>query len=86
MLASPALPMLSYQVCRKQGHTYGEMTFFFLNATMTTKEKMWYCAPPTCLKVFLDSLQEVSTVNFVLKMLQSLAPYPLRPPKEQDRG
>lgn len=35
----------------------------------------------TCLKVFFESLQAVSTVNFVLKMLQSFAPYPLRPPK-----
>lgn len=36
----------------------------------------------TCLKHFFDCLQAVSTVNFVLKMLQSLAPYPFRPPEE----
>lgn len=36
----------------------------------------------TCLKHSLDSLHAVSTVNLVLKMLHSLAPYPLRPPSE----
>lgn len=34
----------------------------------------------TCLKLCLYSLQAVSTVNLVLKMLQSLAPYPFLPP------
>jgi len=34
----------------------------------------------TCLKDFLDDLHEVSTVNFLLKMLHSLAPYPFLPP------
>ena len=47
ILGSPALPMLSAQLC---------------------------------LKCFPYSLQLVSTVNLVLKMLHSFAPYPLRPP------
>lgn len=48
-----------------------------------TRGHVWFIFLPTCLKIFLDSLQAVSTVNFVLKMLHSLAPYPLRPPNEQ---
>lgn len=46
------------------------------------KKLMRFTCLLTCLKIFFDSLQAVSTVNFVLKMLQSLAPYPLRPPKK----
>ena len=38
----------------------------------------------TCLKHLRYSLQEVSTTNFVLKMLHSFAPYPFRPPGNKE--
>lgn len=59
------------------------MKHFHLQVTMMAKEQIWFSLHFTCLKVFFETLQAVSTVNFVLKMLQSLAPYPLRPPEEQ---
>lgn len=34
----------------------------------------------TCLKALWYSLQDVSTMNFVLKMLHNFAPYPFLPP------
>lgn len=80
MLASPALPMLLYQVCGKN-KLFDPI--FLTSFNTITLEQIWTRPPLTCLKVFLDSLQAVSTVNFVLKMLQSFAPYPLRPPEEQ---
>ncbi len=39
----------------------------------------------TCLKHFLYSLQLVSTVNSLLNILHSFAPYPFRPPQNQNQ-
>lgn len=50
---------------------------------MIIEEQMWLSLLLTCLNVFFESLQAVSTLNFVLNMLQSLAPYPLRPPVQR---
>lgn len=57
------------------------LDFFPTLINMRTKPQILLRFHLTCLKVFFESLQAVSTVNLVLKMLQSLAPYPLRPPE-----
>lgn len=55
-------------------HLFGGVTIANYQSTFNRRDIL------TCLKLCLYSLQAVSTVNLVLKILQSLAPYPFLPP------
>ena len=45
-----------------------------INTSINTSHNFSMCSNATCLKAFPDSLEAVSTVNSVEKMLHSLAP------------
>lgn len=78
MVGSLVFPMLSIHVYQKSNWKNN-----FNKSTLTPLNEAFFKSMTenlTCLKALWYSLQDVSTMNFVLKMLHNFAPYPFLPP------